>query len=136
MNIITPNDKGPLWLPPSARTGKNDPRFRPWRCKLMVQVNSKGDQEPAMYYVRAGNPQAACVMAERYWSKWEKKDIGLGDKKFPDVLEIGYAECIDENDWSNAWQEVQKYEFAFRAVEDEDEPGVPMLFTVIGRTDV
>ena len=137
MNIIVPNEsESPLWLPPSARTSKNDPRFRPWRCKLMVQTNSQGDMEPAMYYVRAGNPQAACMMAERYWTQWEKKDIGLGRQQYPDVLEIGYAEVIDESDWDASWKEVQKYEFAFRAVEDEDEPGFPMLFTVIGKTDV
>jgi len=102
----------------------------------MVQTNTAGDMESVIYYVRAGDPQKACMIAERWWSKWEKEDIGLKRQEFPDVLEIGYAECIDENDWENAWIDTKKYELAFRAVEDESEPGHPMLFTVIGRTNV
>lgn len=138
-NIIIPsgtNDSSPLWLPPSQRSSKNDPMFQPWRCKLMVQTNSQGDMEPAMYYVRAKDPQKACMVAERWWQAWEKNDIGLRGKPWPDVVEVGFAECIDENDWENAWKDTLKYKMAHRAVEDDDEPGFPMLFTVIGRTDV
>jgi hypothetical protein len=102
----------------------------------MVQINSEGDMKPAIYYARAGNPNAACVISERYWTQWEKKDMAMGHLKWPDVVDIGFAECLDENDWDNAWKDTRKYEFAFRAVEDENEPGFPMLFTVIGRTDV
>ena len=137
-NIIIPDNRGnsPLWLPPSARTSRNDPRFRPWRCKLMVQINRQGDLEPAVYYVRAGDPQKACMVAERWWQVWEKTDIGLAAKPWPDVVEVGFAECIDENDWENTWHDARKYNLQFRAVEDENEPGFPMLFTIIGRTDV
>lgn len=137
-NIIIPkgNDASPLWLPVHARTSRNDPQFRPWRCKLMVQVNDKGDLTSAIYYVRARDPQKACMVAERWWQQWEKTDIGLKQYSFPDVVEVGFAEVIDENDWDNAWQDTQKYKLRYRAVEDENEPGFPMLFTVIGRTDV
>jgi hypothetical protein len=137
-NIIIPKYSGHsrLWLPASARTSLNDPRFRPWRATLMVQLNDKGDLEKAVYYVRAGDPQKSCMVAERWWQMWEKSDIGLHGRAWPDVVNHGFAECIDENDWNNAWDAARKYQMQFRAVEDENEPGFPMGFTIIGRTDV
>jgi hypothetical protein len=102
----------------------------------MVQVNSHGDLESAIYYARAGDPHKACVMSERWWQVWEKKGVGLGGRPWPDVVSVGFAECIDENDWENAWNDARRYHLQFRAVEDETEPGFPMLFTIIGHTDV
>jgi len=136
-NILLPkNSSNKLWLPAHARNSNNSRKFLPWRCRLMIQLNEAGDKASALYYARAGDPHKAIVVSASWWKTWEKDGCGLKHSKWPDVLDTCYAECIDENDWNNAWADAKKYNMEFRSVEDTEEPGYPMLFTVLGRTDV
>jgi hypothetical protein len=125
--------KGKVVLPgKSSRLGE-DPSTRPWRVQLMVQPSEIITAYiPVIYYVRGRNPHVACTMAHQLWHKWEKHEQGI-TTEYPDVVEMGYAECVDENDFASAWQEIKKYELKSRCA---GSPEDPMAFTCIGRTEL
>lgn len=105
----------------------------PWRIQLLVQPSEiLTGYIPVIYYVRGQNPNVACTMAHQLWQKWEKFDKGIVSA-YPDIVEMGYAECVDEDDFRKALKDVQKYQLECRIA---GTPEDPMAFTCIGRTDL
>lgn len=105
----------------------------PWRIQLLVQPSEiLTGYVPVIYYVRGQNPHVACTMAHQLWQKWEKFDLGIVTE-FPDIVEMGYAECVDEDDFRAALEEVKKFKLECRVAGAEDDP---MAFTCIGRTEL
>ena len=105
---------------------------QPWRVQLLVQATIVSAHIPVIYYVRGQNPNLACTMAHQLWQKWEKFDKGIVTE-YPDVTDMGYAECIDEDDFRSAWEDVRKYQLKCRVA---GSPEDPMSFTCLGRVDL
>ena len=117
----------------SKRRLGEDRNTIPWRIQLLVQPSEIiTGYVPVIYYVRGGNPNVACTMAHQLWQKWEKFDLGIVTE-YPDIVEMGYAECVDEDDFRSSLKEVQKYKLECRIA---GTPEDPMAFTCIGRTDL
>lgn len=109
-------------------------KMLPWRIGLNIQPSLlELGLVPVIYYIRGPDPQAACMLASKMWLKWEKVDKGLGDQEFPDVVDFGYAECIDEGDFRKAWSEIQKHNLPHAVYGNLKNPSA---FTCFGRTDV
>jgi len=105
----------------------------PWRVQLLVQPSEIiTAYNPVIYYVRGHNPHIACTMAHQLWQKWEKFDEGIFTE-FPDIREVGYAECVDEDDFKSAYDEIKKFQLSCRLAGSPDDP---MAFTCIGRVDL
>ena len=118
---------------PLGRLGETN-RSLPWRIILKVRPSLLAvELKPVVYYIRGSNPQAACMMASKLWTKWEKYDIGLGEQEYPDVEDFGEAMCIDEQDFRNAYKEAKKYKLKMRAAGDLKDPSA---FTCLGVTSI
>lgn len=105
----------------------------PWRVQLMVRPSMLEELKPVIYYVRGADPNKVCMMASKLWLKWEKFDLGLIDAKYPDVEEFGFAECIDNQDFKEAYRDAVKHKLK-RAVAGD--PKDPSAFTIFNRTDI
>ena len=107
-------------------------RALPWRVTLLVRSSLLDiELKAVVYYIRASNPEVACMMASKLWAKWEKHDAGLGHLEYPDVESFGEAICIDNNDFLSAYKESLKYRA--RVAGDFKDPSA---FTCLGRTDI
>ena len=119
----------------AAHKGEDPDKFHPFRVQLLIQ-NSELEviPTPVIYYVRGPKkrPDLVLQMADQLWQKWEKVDKGLVSE-YPDTRGHGFAEVCDEQDFQEAWQEVQKYRLEARVAGD---PKDPMAFTCLGRTDL
>jgi hypothetical protein len=116
--------------------GSDPDKYHPFRVQLLVQDHAllPEDLRPVIYYVRGPKtrPDLVATMADQLWQKWEKADLGLFSE-YPDTRGYGFAEVCDEDDFTSAWKEAQKYKLSARVAGDAKDP---MAFTCLGRTDL
>lgn len=118
--------------------GEDPDKFHPYRVELLIQENALDVLPEAMrrvvYYVRGPKkrPDLVLTMAHQLWAKWEKSDQGIYTE-YPDVMDHGIAQFVDEDDFKYAWNEIRKYKLQARVAGDPDDP---MAFTCLGRTDL
>ncbi len=104
-----PNLSGGVDLKPVQKTSEFRQKFKPWACQLTVVECEDAPREfLTTYHVRAGNPQDACSIAEKFWQKWEKMRFGFEIHAYPDTLGKQETVCIDEHDWFKTWKEALK----------------------------
>jgi len=81
-----------------------------WRVTLWIVDSLISDKlRPVSYFVRCNGGNNAIAVADRMWTRWEKKDIGKGEERFPDVRGRGIAINIDKQDWIEYWQSAVKF---------------------------
>lgn len=80
--------------------------FQPWEVRLEVQLTEAADGTvPTYYYVRAPNPSAAAVLANKHWVMWERK--GKPTDMYPDTISATVL-VLDEKEWEEAWDKVRR----------------------------
>ncbi len=63
----------------------------------------------AEYYVRAP-AQAAAMLADQAWQRWEKDFAGLHGHRYPDTKEEQLVQKIDDQEFMDKWKFVRKLE--------------------------
>lgn len=84
---------------------------QPWKVTLgIIRDGIDPRAHEIDYYVRApgNNPGAAAMFADRLWQKWEKQELGLGHRKYPDTSGEQMVERIDDREWMDYWSHIWK----------------------------
>lgn len=100
-------------------TSTESPGVTPWEVVMLVQP-SEFDPEiyKTVYFVRAATPYQAAILANQFWTQWEKVDMGLEFSRYPDTVDQAGVTCLDEGDWKEAWQEAQRYKHRYAGMKE------------------
>lgn len=84
---------------------------QPWKVTLgIIRDGIDPRAHEQVYYVRApgNNPGAAAMFADRLWQKWEKRDLGLTHRRYPDTSGEQLVERISDAEWMDLWRWLKK----------------------------
>jgi len=79
-------------------------QVHPWLVRLRIERMSL-DLTPVFqdYYVRAPGG-AAAMMASKFWERWEKIDMKIGNYEYPDTLGDQSVQALTDKEYLELWK--------------------------------